>query len=98
LLASNFDWALWVPKGSTFVLADISKIEIKEKYMYDEDGKKRSRDYAFAYQLAYENKVVCTPMSPFYDSKDIALGERYVRFAFCLEEDTLREAGKRLLQ
>jgi aspartate/methionine/tyrosine aminotransferase len=66
--------------------------------MYDEEGNKRSRDYAFAYQLAYENKVVCTPMSPFYDAKDVAIGERYVRFAFCLDEDTLLEGGRRLRQ
>ena len=45
-----------------------------EKYLYDEEGNKRTRDYAFAYQLAYENKVVCIPMSPFYDSKNVDLG------------------------
>ena len=37
-------------------------------------------------------------MSPFYDSKNVSIGEKYVRFAFCKDEETLIEAGKRLQQ
>ena len=62
---------------------------MNEKYLVDENGHKRTKDYAFAYQLANENKVVCIPISPFYDAKDGHLGERYVRFAFCKEEDMI---------
>lgn len=53
LLASSFDFDVWVPKGSHFVLADISRIQVKEKYTVDSDGNKRTKDYAFAYQLAH---------------------------------------------
>jgi kynurenine--oxoglutarate transaminase/cysteine-S-conjugate beta-lyase/glutamine--phenylpyruvate transaminase/kynurenine aminotransferase len=52
LLNTSFDFDLWVPKGGYFVVADISRIPVKEKYLTDSQGKARSRDYAFAYQLA----------------------------------------------
>ena len=96
LLKSPFEFELWIPKGGYFVLADISKVEVMEKYLYDENGKKRSKDYALAYQLANENKVVCIPCSPFYDTDNIHLGEKYVRFAFCKEPELIQEASKRL--
>jgi hypothetical protein len=53
LLNSNFDFDLWVPKGSHFIIVDISHIEVKEKYKFDENGLKRTKDYSFAYQLAH---------------------------------------------
>lgn len=53
LLDSPFDIDLWIPKGGYFVLVDISRVEVMEKYMTDEEGNKRTKDYAFAYQLAY---------------------------------------------
>lgn len=80
------------------MLADISGVKVMEKYLFDEKGQRRTKDYAFAYQLAYENKVVCIPVSPFYDSKDSHLGEKYVRFAFCKDEEMIKEASKRLRQ
>lgn len=95
---SSLDIDLWIPKGGYFVLADISRVNVMEKYMVDEEGNKRTKDYAFAYQLANENKVVCIPISPFYGASDSHLGEKYVRFAFCKDEEMLIEAGKRLRQ
>lgn len=67
-----------------------------EKYLKDEHGNPRTKDYAFAYQLAYENKVVCIPCSPFYDKANEELGSKYVRFAFCKDEETIKEAARRL--
>ncbi len=74
LLECPLDIDIWIPKGGYFVLADISRVEVKEKYMVDDDGNKRTKDYAFAYHFAHENKVVCIPVSPFYDSNDSFLG------------------------
>ena len=37
-----------------------------EKYWFDDKGVKRTKDYAFAYQLANENRVAIIPCSPFY--------------------------------
>lgn len=67
-----------------------------EKYLTDENGNKRSKDYAFSIQLAFENGVVCIPMSPFYGYDNAHLGSKYVRFAFCKEEEMIFEAGRRL--
>lgn len=53
LVKCKYDFDLWVPKGGYFVLADISRVEIMEKYLKDEDGNLRTKDYAFCIQLAY---------------------------------------------
>jgi aspartate/methionine/tyrosine aminotransferase len=96
LLASKFDFDLWIPKGGYFIICDISKVDVMEKYFVDEHGNRRTKDYAFAYQLAYENRVVCIPCSPFYDKANEDLGSKYVRFAFCKDEELIREVGRRL--
>lgn len=51
LLSTPFDIDIWIPKGGYFILADISRVPIQEKYLVDEQGNKRTKDYAFAYQL-----------------------------------------------
>lgn len=66
LIASKYDFDLWIPKGGYFIIADISKIQVDEKYLKDEQGNARTNDYAFCIQLAYENGVVAIPCSPFY--------------------------------
>lgn len=96
LLNSKFDFDLWIPRGGYFVMCDISKVEVMEKYFLDEHGQRRTKDYAFAYQLAHENRVVCIPCSPFYGKENEHLGAQYVRFAFCKDEELIREAGRRL--
>lgn len=89
---------MWIPKGGYFILCDISKVDVMEKYLIDEQGNRRTKDYAFAYQLAYEHKVVCIPCSPFYDKINEDLGSKYVRFAFCKDVELIQLAGKRLSQ
>ena len=83
LLNSKYQFDLWVPKGGYFVICDISKVEVMEKYYTDDNGNRRTKDYAFAYQLANEHRVVCIPCSPFYGKESESLGAQYVRFAFC---------------
>ena len=77
-------------------MADISRINIDEKYLVDENGNPRTKDYAFCIKMAYEEGVVAIPCSPFYSKEDQHLGEKYVRFAFCKEEGMIRDAGKRM--
>lgn len=67
-----------------------------QKYLTDENGNKRTKDYAFCTQMAYEDGVVAIPCSPFYDRDNAKEGEKYVRFAFCKDEEMIVEAGKRL--
>jgi aspartate/methionine/tyrosine aminotransferase len=66
LINCKYDFDLWIPKGGYFVLADISRVNVMEKYMKDDEGNPRTKDYAFCIQLAYENGVVAIPCSPFY--------------------------------
>lgn len=35
LMGSSFDFDLWVPSGGHFIIADISRANIKEKYKID---------------------------------------------------------------
>ena len=42
----------------------------------------RSRDYAFAFQLLYEDGISVIPSSPFYSPEDKDIGQRYVRLTF----------------
>lgn len=85
LAESQYDIDLWIPKGGYFILADISRCKVDEKYLTDEHGQKRTHDQAFAYQLCSEQRVVCIPMTSFYE-EDEPMRDRYVRFAFCKEE------------
>lgn len=98
LIGSKFDFDLWVPKGGYFVIADISRVQVAEKYFTNESGKKVTKDFAFCFQLAHEEGVVAIPCSPFYAEKDAHLGEKYVRFAFCKDESMIKDAGKRMKQ
>jgi len=73
-MSSRFDFDLWIPKGGYFVLADISKVDIHQKYMKDQHGNPRTRDWAFCNQLAYERSVVGVPCTAFYSKEDANLG------------------------
>ena len=53
LMKSPYDLDLWIPKGGYFVLADISRTKIDDKYMVDENGEKRTRDVGFAFQMVH---------------------------------------------
>jgi len=35
LINCKYDFDLWIPKGGYFVLADISRVEVMEKYKKD---------------------------------------------------------------
>ncbi len=35
LINSRFDFDLWAPSGGNFIIVDISRVEIKEKYTLD---------------------------------------------------------------
>ncbi len=56
------------------MIADISRVNVQEKYYTDENGNKRTKDFAFCFQLAHEEGVVAIPCSPFYSAEDSQLG------------------------
>jgi aspartate/methionine/tyrosine aminotransferase len=75
LINSRFDLKIWIPKGGYFIMTDISKLTVDEKYFIDEKNKeRRTKDMAFCIMMARELGVVAIPCSSFYDAADIKLG------------------------
>ena len=88
---------LWIPESGYFILADISGDSIEEKYFKsDAYGQAQTRDIAFVNQQAYQRKVISIPCSFFYQPHNLKEGENIVRYAFCKDEEMIREAGKNL--
>ncbi|KAG8747495.1 hypothetical protein FRC10_000631 [Ceratobasidium sp. 414] len=85
-----------VPEGSYFVLVDISGLKIPEDYDYPKSIEGRGKDFRASWFIAQEIGVSTIPVSEFYCDEHRGIGEAYVRFAFCKDEDTLRLAGERL--
>ncbi|MEZ4648397.1 MAG: aminotransferase class I/II-fold pyridoxal phosphate-dependent enzyme [Candidatus Eisenbacteria bacterium] len=69
------------PEGTYFVLADLTPLGWHD-------------DVAFCRYLVEEVGIAAVPPSVFYENMDE--GRRLVRFAFCKQMDTLREAARRL--
>ncbi|EGR29652.1 kynurenine-oxoglutarate transaminase, putative [Ichthyophthirius multifiliis] len=88
---------VWIPQGGFFVIADISNVQLDEKYYFDNDKNiKYTKDYAFCMWLLKEKGITTIPCSAFYDQENIQQGENLVRFAFCKTDDQILEAGIRL--
>lgn len=85
-----------LPYGSYFVLVDISKVQIPEDYPFPETIKGRGKDFYAGWFLAQELRVSSIPVSEFYCDEHMNIGERFLRFAFCKDLDTLHKAGERL--
>lgn len=86
-----------VPQGSYFVLVDMSKIQVPEGYKFPDVVMGRGKDFQTCWFMAQEIKVVAIPPSEFYCKEHVEIGEKFARFAFCKDNDTLHAAGKRLL-
>jgi aminotransferase len=77
------------PAGAYYILADFSAIS-------DLDDDAFARWLTRGADRRMERGVASVPGSSFFH--DPALGRRLVRFAFCKQTDTLREAGEQLRQ
>lgn len=86
-----------VPKGGYFIFANIKDIDFPEKYMQETTAAKpkMTRDWAFCRWLTIEKKITGIPMTSFYSKEHEALGENWVRFAYCKTDEEIEEAGKR---
>merc|ERR1719440_1277218 len=86
-------------EGGFFLMADTSALEVPERYLGEvtpaaPDGV--TRDWALCRWLALEGGVIAIPASPFFSPTNKRLAARYVRFAFCKGDETLRDASRRL--
>jgi len=84
------------PEGSYFILLDISDITWPADYPFPESVKGRGRDFLACWYIATEFGVSSIPVSEFYCEEHVSIGERYARFAFCKDIETLRQASARL--
>lgn len=69
------------PDGGYFIVAKIDPTSVKEDY---------------STFLTKEVGVTCIPLRAFYQKDDALKVEQFVRFAFCKDEDTLKEGSSRL--
>lgn len=84
------------PQGSYFVLLDISSVTWPEDYPFPKSLDGRGKDFKACWFIALELGVSSIPVSEFYCEEHREIGERFGRFAFCKDIDTLKEAGERL--
>jgi len=84
------------PEGSYFVLLDVSRVQWPADYPFPQSIDGRGRDFRAAWFMAQEIGVSTIPVSEFYGDEHREIGERFVRFAFCKDTETLRRAGERL--
>jgi len=82
------------PKGGFFVLADTSGLSLPADSPHVLPGE--SRDWGLCRWLTAEVGVTAIPPSVFYTDATAHLGHNLMRFAFCKDDATLDEAGKRL--
>ena len=85
LILSQLDAAeidYYPPKGAYYVLCDITKFGFRN-------------DIEFTRHLIENVGVACVPGSSFFS--DPARGSQIIRFCFCKKEETLLEAGARLV-
>jgi aminotransferase len=85
LILSQLDAAemdYYPPKGAYYVLCDITKFGFRN-------------DIEFTQHLIENVGVACVPGSSFFS--DPARGSQIIRFCFCKKEETLLEAGARLV-
>ncbi|MBK7930892.1 MAG: aminotransferase class I/II-fold pyridoxal phosphate-dependent enzyme [Bryobacterales bacterium] len=73
----------YVPAGAYYIMAGIGK------FGFDDDQR-------FALHMMEKAGVACVPGSSFFE--DPRHGSQLVRFCFCKKYETLKEAGRRLLQ
>lgn len=84
-----------VPHGSYFVLVDASRIQIPADFPFPDEVRKKPRDYQMCWFLAKVCDVVAIPVTAFYSDGHAHVGENYIRFAFC-KDNQIAEAGRRL--
>jgi methionine aminotransferase len=81
LAASKFK--LSPSSGTYFQLVDYSEIS-------------EAQDTEFADWLTIEAGVAAIPLKPFYDPNNLPHHSHFIRFCFCKDDSTLREASARL--
>ena len=85
-----------IPEGGYFVLANFAKVRLPKGYQFPGHVKDRPRDFKMSWFLIMELGVAAIPPSEFYAEENERLGEEWMRFAVCKEDDVLESAKERL--
>jgi aspartate/methionine/tyrosine aminotransferase len=87
-----------LPAGGFFIMADTSQIDFE----YDKNavtpampGSPMPRDWALSRWLTETVGVTAIPPSAFYSKENVHLASNLLRFAFCKNEATIRQAQDR---
>lgn len=84
------------PEGGYFVLVNMKKVKLPESYPFPEHVKNRPRDFKLSWFLIQEVGVAAIPPTEFYTDDNAYIGEDWLRFAVCKEDDILEGAKERL--
>jgi kynurenine aminotransferase len=85
-----------LPEGTYFALLDVSTVKIPEGYPFPQTIHGRGKDFQVSWFVAQEIGVSTIPVSEFYCDEHRSIGEKFIRFAFCKDDETLKAAGERL--
>ena len=84
------------PEGGYFVLANLGKVKLPENYSFPPHVAERPRDFKMSWFLIMELGVAAIPPTEFYTAANAHLGEEWLRFAVCKNDDVLEGAKERL--
>ena len=84
------------PDGGYFVLANLGKVKLPENYDFPPHVKDRPRDFKMSWFLIMELGVAAIPPTEFYTDENAYIGEDWLRFAVCKNDDVLEGAKDRL--
>ena len=84
------------PEGGYFVLANLSKVKLPDGYHWPEQVRDRPRDFKLSWFCIMELGVAAIPPTEFYTDQNAHLGEDWLRFAVCKNDEVLDAAKERL--
>jgi kynurenine aminotransferase len=93
---AELDLAFSDPEGGYFVLVNMSKVKVPSDYPFPDHVKDRPRDFKLCWFLIQEVGVAAIPPTEFYTDKNAHIGEDWLRFAVCKEDEVLERAKERL--
>ncbi|KAL6717363.1 arylformamidase [Lecanora helva] len=84
------------PDGGYFVLANLGKVKLPDDYNFPPHVKDRPRDFKMSWFCIMELGVAAIPPTEFYTPGNAYIGEDWLRFAVCKDDDVLESAKDRL--
>ncbi|XP_076821311.1 kynurenine--oxoglutarate transaminase 3-like [Clavelina lepadiformis] len=80
-----------IPDGGYFMVADASNMKVD---LSESENSGETWDYRLVKWLTANKKVATIPISAFYSSGHKSMGEKYIRFCFAKEDETLDKMEK----